>query len=101
MSRFTAVCLALTLALTVTASTVAAQVPAGAPASESARKAASIEHLMHPAVRIAGQPDTAFDIADRMRYWHVPGISLAIIDDFRIVYARGFGVTEFGGGKPV
>jgi CubicO group peptidase (beta-lactamase class C family) len=32
-----------------------------------------------------------------MRYYHVPGLSIAVVDDFRIVYAAGFGVTEFGG----
>jgi len=84
------------LALTLS-SALGAQVPAGA----AARNAASIEHLLRPVVRVAGQPDAAFDIAERMRYWHVPGVSVAIIDNFQIVYARGFGVTEFGGGVPV
>jgi CubicO group peptidase (beta-lactamase class C family) len=62
---------------------------------------AAIERLLRPAIAIAGTRDTAFDIVERMRYWHVPGVSLAIIDDFKIVYARGFGVAEFGGSTPV
>jgi CubicO group peptidase (beta-lactamase class C family) len=65
------------------------------------RNAAVIEQLMRQAVRIPGKPDSAFGVIDRMRYWHVPGMSLAIIDDFKIVYARGIGVTEFGGNTPV
>jgi len=63
--------------------------------------ASRIEHLLRPAVRIADRPDTAFDLADRMRLYHVPGVSLAIVDNFKIVFARGYGVTEFGGSKAV
>jgi CubicO group peptidase (beta-lactamase class C family) len=77
-----------------------AQTPAGV-AAPSRRDAAQIERLLRPGIRIAGRPDTAFDIADRMRYWHVPGVSLAIVDDFKIVYAKGFGVAEFGGSTRV
>jgi len=36
-----------------------------------------------------------------MRLYHVPGVSLAIVDNFKIVFARGYGVTEFGGSKAV
>ncbi len=73
-----------------------AQTPAGA-ATVSQR----IETSLRPAGRIAGQPDPAFSITERMRYWNVPGISIAVIDNFRVVYARGFGVTEFGGSSSV
>jgi CubicO group peptidase (beta-lactamase class C family) len=90
----------LTAALTaLAAAVVQAQTPAGAAAAS--RNASSVERLLRPAVRIAGQPDSAFDIRDRMDYWHVPGMSVAIIDNFKIVYAKGFGVTDFGTGKPV
>jgi CubicO group peptidase (beta-lactamase class C family) len=87
------------LALPFATAALHAQTPAGAPSP--ARDGARIDHLLRPAVRIADRPDTAFEILDRMRYWHVPGISIAVVDDFRIVYARGFGVTEFGGSTPV
>jgi len=62
---------------------------------------ARIERQLRPAVRLAGRPDTAFDLVDRMRFYHVPGVSIAVVDDFRIVYARGYGVTEFGGSQRV
>lgn len=68
-----------------------AQTPAGASTTST------VDKLLRPALRIAGQPDTAFNLLDRMRYWHVPGVSIAIVEDFKIVYARGFGVTQFGG----
>lgn len=52
-------------------------------------------------MRLADRPDTAFRLLDRMRYYHVPGLSIAVVDGFRIVYAAGFGVTQFGGTTPV
>lgn len=70
---------------------------AGASASAQAPGAAGIMNRLRPPVRLADRPDTAFNILDRMRYYHVPGVSLAVVDNFKIVYASGFGVTEFGG----
>jgi CubicO group peptidase (beta-lactamase class C family) len=56
---------------------------------------------LRPAVRLENRPDTAFNIADRMRYYHVPGVSIAVVDNFKIVFAGGFGMTEFGDYKRV
>lgn len=67
----------------------------------SAQDGARVVHRLRPAVRIENGPDTAFHILDRMRYYHVPGVSIAVVDNHRIVYASGFGVTEFGGSTPV
>jgi CubicO group peptidase (beta-lactamase class C family) len=80
----------LTLVLVFAASALSAQTPAS-----------SIINRLKPAIRVEGRPDTAFNILDRMRYYHVPGVSLAVVDNFRIAYASGFGVTEFGGTKLV
>jgi CubicO group peptidase (beta-lactamase class C family) len=88
--------LAGSLLLAVIASTAQAQAP---PSAES--MAPRIEHTLKRAVRVIGIADSAFSLADRMKYWHVPGVSIAVVDDFRIVYARGFGVAEYGGSRPV
>lgn len=56
---------------------------------------------LKPAIRIEGGADTSFNILDRMRYYHVPGVSLAVVDNFQVAYASGFGVTEFGGNRLV
>ena len=86
-----------TLAFLAFATTLGAQVPAGAPTPARVFDARQFEAALRPAGRIAGMPDPAFSITERMRYWNVPGISVAVIDNFRVVYARGFGVAEFGG----
>src|SRR5437868_849841 len=74
---------------------------AHAASAQTKPDASRIDHLLRPAVRVADRPDTAFDLADRMRLYHVPGVSVAIVDNFKVVFARGYGVTEFGGSKQV
>lgn len=56
---------------------------------------------LRPRVRILGEEDPAFSLVDRMEHHHVPGVSLAVIDDHRVVWARGFGVREHGDEAPV
>jgi CubicO group peptidase (beta-lactamase class C family) len=36
-----------------------------------------------------------------METFHVPGLSVAVIDNYQIAWARGFGVTESAGSTPV
>lgn len=40
-------------------------------------------------------------LAERMEHYQVPGVSIAIIDDFKIDWARGYGVLEAGGAELV
>jgi CubicO group peptidase (beta-lactamase class C family) len=60
-----------------------------------------LEHELRPAVRLVAHTDTSFDLVERMRYYHVPGVSIAVIDNDRVVWAKGFGVKTFGGTAPV
>ena len=57
--------------------------------STAEARAQRIEHSLKRAIRVTGLVDSTFSLADRMKYWHVPGVSIAIVDDNRIVYARG------------
>ncbi len=40
-------------------------------------------------------------LADRMSFYKVPGVSVAVIDDFRIAWARGYGTCKSGEAAPV
>ncbi|MHC4134414.1 MAG: serine hydrolase domain-containing protein [Planctomycetota bacterium] len=40
-------------------------------------------------------------LADRMAHYHVPGVSIAVVNDFEIEWARGYGVLAVGGDEPV
>ena len=67
----------------------------------TAQNPAAIEHHLRYGVRIEGQPDVAMELLDRMRSYHVPGVSIAVIDNYRVVFAKGYGVAEFGGSRAV
>ena len=40
-------------------------------------------------------------LVDRMRYYKVPGFSIALIDQEELAWVKGYGVMEAGGEKPV
>jgi CubicO group peptidase (beta-lactamase class C family) len=40
-------------------------------------------------------------IAERMAFYHVPGIGIAVINDYQIDWAKGYGVLEAGGDERV
>ena len=76
---------------------LAGTLPAQAPRPDPSR----IERGLRTLVRVAGREDSTFDIRDRMRQYHVPGLSIAVIDGHRVVWARGYGVKEFGKSEAV
>jgi len=45
--------------------------------------------------------ETAFNIKERMRQYNVPGVSVAVISDGKILWARGWGKTDAENGTPV
>lgn len=40
-------------------------------------------------------------LADRMAHYNVPGVSIAVVNEFEIEWARGYGVLESGEDEPV
>lgn len=74
-----------------------AQDPAAARASHIAR----IErHLIAPDYARPVPPDQA-SIEDRLARWHVPGLSIAVINDGKVEWAKGYGVADLATGKAV
>jgi len=47
------------------------------------------------------QPPLELTLKQLMDAYNVPGLSVAVIDNYKIVWAKGFGVTESGGHTPV
>ncbi len=60
-----------------------------------------VENGLLPPVLIKGQPITAMNLADRMQFHKTPGLSVAVINNGRIEWARGYGILEKGGSEPV
>jgi CubicO group peptidase (beta-lactamase class C family) len=58
-----------------------------------------VEQGLLPAVLIKGDP--GWSIAERMKFYKVPGLSVAVIKDFKIDWARGYGVKDLDTHEPV
>lgn len=58
-----------------------------------------VEHGLLPAVLIKDDP--SWSIADRMKSYKVPGLSVAVIRDFKIEWARAYGVMDTETNEPV
>ncbi len=62
---------------------------------------AKIESGLQSRMQIAGEPVVTWSIAERMAFYKVPGVSIAVIKDGKIAWAKGYGVLEAGKSQPV
>lgn len=81
---------------------IAAQFPppscaAAETAPGQAARIAAVENGLRPAIVLAGEPVHTHTLAADMAQMHVPGVSIAMIHDGRIAWAKGYGVTREGG----
>ena len=58
-----------------------------------------VEQGLLPPVLIKG--DTSWSIEDRMKHWKVPGLSVAVVKDFKLEWARSYGVKDIDTKEPV
>lgn len=58
-----------------------------------------VEKGLLPSIMIKGEP--TWTIQERMKKYNVPGVTIAVIKDFKIEWAKGYGVKENGGNSPV
>lgn len=59
-----------------------------------------IEQALRPAIALQGKPVPTATLAAEMQRLHVPGVSIAVIRDGRIAWAKGYGVAAKDG-RPV
>jgi len=62
--------------------------------SQSDNEITQLEQGLLPAVQIIGELPSTFSIEERMEHYHVPGVSIAIIQGGKIAWAKGYGVTN-------
>jgi CubicO group peptidase (beta-lactamase class C family) len=69
----------------------------------SAARIQRIEHglIPEPGIVIKGQTPQRMTLSERMELYKVPGVSIAVINDFKIEWAKGYGVKETGRNDPV
>ena len=58
-----------------------------------------VEKGLLPAVLIKG--DAGWTIQDRMKHYKVPGVTVAVIQDFKIAWAKAYGVKDTESNEPV
>lgn len=95
MTRFRFALTALTCAALFT--TTAAAPLAGAPDTHIQ----NVENGLLGPVAIAGRPNPGASLAERMRFYKVPGLSIAVINNGVIEWARGYGVLDAQSKAPV
>ena len=83
------------IACILTGGLLAGQVKTGPSTVE--KRIQNIQDGLLPAVVVKGEPEQTAKLADRMAALHVPGVSIAVVHDGQIEWARGFGVTKTGG----
>lgn len=62
---------------------------------------ARVENGLKPGMVIKGRPLPVSTIAERMKALNVPGVSVAVINNGAIEWARGYGVAEAGSTRKV
>lgn len=58
-----------------------------------------VEQGLLPAVVIKG--DQPWSLEERMKHWKVPGVSIAVVKDFKVEWARSYGVKDIDTKAPV
>ena len=58
-----------------------------------------VEEGLLPAVLIKGNP--AWSIQERMKHYKIPGVSIAVISDFKVDWAKAYGVKDIETNEPV
>lgn len=68
---------------------------------QTAKSQNQIENNLVPAVLLKDSPNLRYDLADRMEYFDVPGVSIAVFRNGNLEWTKGYGSIEDGSETPV
>lgn len=68
--------------------------------TQTASVRTAVKGGLRPPIVFDGQGET-WTLAQRMARWKTPGVSIVVIHDSRIVFARGYGIVRAGRPEPV
>lgn len=71
----------------------------GCPSKDS--KIQRVENGLLKAVKVKGESAKPMNIGDRMEKYHVPGVSVAVIHNYRLDWAKGYGFRDAESGEVV
>ena len=69
--------------------------------TDVAERVARVEKGLLPRAAIAGQPVPRYAIEERMKTLRTPGVSVAVMHNGKIEWAKGYGVKRAGAAEPV
>ena len=95
--RFARLILFASVAFSFTASAAAQSVSQ----PDQAARIRRVENGIPPIPLSAAEPPLQLNLERLMEIYKCPGLSVAVVDNFKIAWAKGYGVTESGGRKPV
>ncbi|WP_228486754.1 serine hydrolase domain-containing protein [Paludibaculum fermentans] len=75
--------------------------PAARAASPLDERIARVENGLLKPNRLKGSPAERMKIAERLAHYKVPGVSVAVIHEGRVEWARGYGQRDAASGAPV
>jgi CubicO group peptidase (beta-lactamase class C family) len=75
--------------------------PSSKPANDTERRIERVVNGLLPEAAFRNRYGPKATLKNRMAYYHTPGVSIAVIHNYRIEWARGFGVREQGTSDPV
>jgi len=64
-------------------------------------KISMVENGLLPGISFSGVEQQGYNILERMHHYNVPAISIAVIDDGKIVWSKAFGNKEVGTDKKI
>lgn len=91
LAAATVLCCAASL---LTAQTPSAQMALSPPTLQHIDKVTS---CLHPDVQVVGEAKPCVSLAKRMQELHIPGVSIAVMHDGKVEWAKGFGLKQLGG----
>jgi CubicO group peptidase (beta-lactamase class C family) len=71
------------------------------PDSPLARRIARVERGLRGAITLRGIPTGDMSVPARMRHHRVSALGVAVVDGFRLAWARGYGTVAHGSAEPV
>ena len=71
------------------------------PSPDLSEKIRQVETGLSPILIVEGDSVTKFSIQDRMKHYKVPGVSIAVIRNGKIDWAKGYGFADREANRPV
>ena len=94
-----AIAIAVLATAVIAARSPARAAPAASAEDELGVRISRVENglVPNPGLHLSGRPALRAGLLERMAQYRVPGVSIAVIDDYRISWVKGYGLIENGG----